>query len=165
MEKPTSPSQTTQSGSIVPEEVEWYFVFTEGTNHEIPRWQKAWLYGFHYIENLFSKDATWCPTHCFAFAQVGPFIHFVEPTRTQIINSVKYDQDGLPLYAEDAVTLLREAGCVVEKVSFKPNLRSWRHCLTWVPTCVSALKIICGIPSLALTPKQMYNWVKIKQKG
>lgn len=165
MEKQSSQSQTTQSGSMIPESVEWYFVFTDGTQHEIPRWQKAWLYGLTWLENLFSEEDTWCPTHCFAFAQVGPFIHFVEPTRSQIVNSIKYDDKGGALYAEDAVTLLRQAGCTVERVDFVPNLKSWRHCLSWVPTCVSALKIICGIPSLALTPKQLYNWVKNNQKG
>ena len=157
LEKQLLQSQTTQSGSIIPEAVEWYLVFTGGTNEEIPRWQKAWLHSLTWIEQLFTKEKVPCWTHCFAFAQVGPFIHFVEPTRTQIVNSIK-------LYAEDAVALLRDAGCTVERVDFVPNLKSWRHCLSWVPTCVSALKIICGIPSLALTPKQLYNWVKKNQR-
>lgn len=74
---------------------------------------------------------------------------------------MKYDDEqGLPFYAKDMADILREKGMTVEQATWNPTLTSWKHCLSWVPSCVSAIKINLGIPTLALTPRQMYTWVK-----
>ena len=160
-EKQLKRNQVTQSGSIIPETVTWYFAFCDGDEYEIPRWQRVALGMFEH----FRKDEK-VLNHCFAFCQIGPYLQFVEPSRNMIVLSIKADDiQGRPFLAEDAKALLEDRGCLVERLEYTPDLGSWKHCLTWVPSCVSALKIICALPTLALTPRQLYNWVKRNQTG
>lgn len=154
MVKPTLQNQTTQSGSIIPEEVVWYYVFTWGDMETIPRYQRVIMW----IVDLFTKKTLPIkPTHVFAFTQVGPGLQFIEPVRDQLIISCKFDSTGGVFWAEDAIAILEKKDCMVIPSRHKPQVRHWRHCLSWMPTCVSAVKICTNLPSLAITPNSLYN--------
>ena len=154
MEKQSLPNQTTQSGSIIPKEVTWYYVFTWGEEHVIPRYQR-WVMAI--VDRFSKKSLPTTPTHVFAFAEMGSGLQFVEPTRSQLILSYKFDETGGVFKASHAIDCLKEKDCVVVKSTHKPNLSSWRHLLSWMPTCVSAIKITTNYPSLAITPNNLYN--------
>lgn len=154
MVKQLSQNQVTQSGAEIPDRLVWYYVFTSGDEFAIPLYQRISMG----VLDVFSKKRLSVkPTHVFAFAQMGDALLFVEPTKEQIVTSVRYNPEGGGYFAEDAVAILASKGCAVVESTHKPNFRKWKHILSWVPTCVSAVKIITNYPSLALTPNMLYN--------
>ena len=155
MPKQSLQNQTTHSGSFIPDEVVWYYAFTWDDDQSIPTYKKVIM---NIVDFFSEKKLDNRPIHVFCFCEIGNGLLFIEPTKSQIVTSFKFDPDGGDFKASHAISCIEESGNGVVIQSFhKPNLRSWRCMFNWMPTCVTAVKIFTGLPLLAITPNTLYN--------
>lgn len=125
---------------------QWYFAFTENQT-ELPWWQ-----------NLAVRNDPEHLRHCYAFTQVGQFVLFVEPHRDRIDMVIKYPTDEYPVMcAEYMAQELTDAGHVVVRNTYIPNIRGWGSIWNFIPSCVTVVKCATGYSSHARTPKKLLH--------
>jgi len=98
----------------------WYVGFGIGNN--FPEWQK-W----------FCKPE-W--SHCFCFAQVGPFTQVVNPGWDRLEIGLRDTS------AEEYARQFKESGWTVIKVDLAPEKMKYKS--IWIPNCVSVVKTVIG---------------------
>lgn len=124
----------------------WYFGFCRAPSNTIPAWQRFFI----------RKDPPHLH-HCYAFAQVGDFVLFIEPTRQKIEFVVKYPTPEHPVMSAEAIAQeLADKGHVIVRHTFLPML-SEKTLWNWIPSCVTVVKCATGFPSYARTPKQLLH--------
>ena len=105
----------------------------------------------------------------FCFSQIGPMVLFVDPTHSAVHISIKYDVEDIntPVYAEDyAQAFANNEGWTVVKVAHDPwGQRNIRHLMNFIPSCVTLIKIVIGLPAPVLTPYAYYKFLIKSGKG
>lgn len=148
-EKQSLQNQTTQSGSVIPDEVTWWYVFSFD-EVDVPLYQKIAMRVLYMFEK---KILDRMPTHVFCFAKAGPGLIFIEPINGQVVVSYKYDDEGGEFHEVDAVSLLSQGGCICAPSTHRPS----RGVLSFVPNCVNVVKVATNLSSIAMTPNSLYN--------
>ena len=134
----------------------WYIVFHK--SFAVPFWQ--WLYMLATPKEF---------GHMFCFSQIGPMVLFIDPTHSAVHISIKYDVEDInnPVYAEDyAQAFADNEGWTVIKVTHDPwNELNIRHLMNFIPSCVTLIKIVIGLPAPVLTPYAYYKFLIKSGKG
>ena len=131
---------------LSPSKVHWYFGFC-ANEERIPYWQRFFL----------RRDPKHI-THVYAFCQCGNFVLFVEPTLHKIDFTIKFaenQEEGLCAY--NLAHQIANAGHIVVKHEFSPNIRGKKTIWNWIPSCVSVVKVATGYASTARTPLKLLH--------
>ena len=133
-EKPGLSKQTLPSKSS-----EWYVGF--GTCEDVLWWQKPFV------------EPEW--QHCFCFAQVGPIVQTINPTRQRIEVGIQTTPEGEALSAYDHAKTMHGLGYTVIRVNHVPETLNWRS--IFPPSCVSVVKAFLGYNTgfFTFTPKKL----------
>ncbi len=107
--------------------------------------------------------------HMFCFTQIGPMVLFIDPTHSAVHISLKYDVEDInsPVYAGDyAQAFANNEGWTVVKVTHDPwDQLNIRHLMNFIPSCVTLIKIVIGLPAPVLTPYAYYKFLIKSGKG
>jgi len=114
--------QTQASASLIEPDFchTWYVGFGRGVN--LSKWQK-----------LFCKPE-W--SHCFCFAQVGPFTQVINPTTERL--EVGLRDISADAFAEQMI----EEGWKIIKITHSPERMKYKS--VWSPSCVTVVKTVLG---------------------
>ena len=98
----------------------------------------------------------------FCFAQTGPIVVYVDPTHAGVMISLKGDATA----ADYAEAYARQPGWTVVRVRYVPwTTINIRHLMNFVPSCVTVIKIVLGLPAPCLTPYGYYKYLLASGKG
>lgn len=122
----------------------------------LPISERTWFIGFgpsagevRGIRRLCDKTLS----HCYCFAQVGPFVQIINPGQDALEIGIKAQDDGSELDAVEYAGQRYQAGDIVLEYTSVPETMKWRS--VWTPTCVSLVKAVIGYNSFSITPKQL----------
>jgi len=104
-----------------------------------PEFHHTWYVGFSVAQfaprwMLLGCKKEW--SHCFCFADVGPYTQLVDPT----LSRCRIELLDRP--AERVARELSDAGCTILKVTLAPQQLKFRS--VWLCCCVSVVKRILG---------------------
>ena len=125
-----------------------------------PDFYHTWYVGFGVGQELPRFHRFFCETewsHCFCFAQVGPFVQVVNPGWDRVEIGLRASDEGGPLDAEDYAHELNGQGFTIIRLRHAPTRMKWASVV--VPNCVTAVKVICGYNTgiWTQTPRRLFQ--------
>lgn len=120
----------------------------------------TWYVGFGECNSIPSIYRMFCKpewSHCYCFAQVGPFVQVINPGWDRVEVGLKTEDDGTPLSADEyARRLNEERGHTIIKLTNCPERLRYKS--IWGPTCVSFVKTILGYNTgwLEFNPRRLF---------